>query len=355
VGFMDRCPYGYNYAEQYGCELDYSEDKREGLLSTLLRGLLRIALGYDLLHAFRNRRKAMGADVIWTHTESQYLAILTLKKVLRLPIAAKIIGQSIWLIDQWDNLPLVQRALYRWLIGGIDLLTFHSSLNLAVARKEFPSVPSTIVRYGITSAIKRSKITQNGSKLRLLALGNDRHRDWETLLTAVKELDFVDLTIASSGIPRRIAADAGNVTIARPQSIADIEDLYGWADAVIVPLKPNKHASGITVMLEAASLALPIVATDVGGVSEYFGKEDVIFVPPHNVAAIKDVIIRLSNMDTKDKTALGEKARSNIKARDLNSVAFARQHAELSHLLLGRDWLRVSSFASLTRRIESSE
>ncbi len=39
---------------------------------------------------------------------------------------------------------------------------------------------------------------------------------------------------------------------------------------MVVPLKPNKHASGITVMEEAALHGLPMVVTDTGGLKAYF-------------------------------------------------------------------------------------
>lgn len=339
VGFMDRVPYGYNYAEHFGCRLTYSYDKAEGKLAKLWRGGVRILLGFDFVHAYRNRHRMAHVDVIWTHTESQYLAILALKALPGSTIKAKLIAQTVWLFDRWDTLSPIRRSFYRHLIKRADILTFHSPLNRAVAQTAFPQVATQVVYYGITSDVSKTARPRPSDKLQLLALGNDRHRDWKTLVEAVKVLNEVELTIASGKAPDSLVVGAPNVKIARPKSVDDIKDLYGRAEAIIVPLKLNRHASGITVVLEAAALSLPIVATDVGGLCDYFTEDDVIFLPPYDADAFRRAISRLRNMGPKGRAALGAKGRANIEKRQLSSRAFARQHAEISHQILGRPWI----------------
>ena len=46
--------------------------------------------------------------------------------------------------------------------------------------------------------------------------------------------------------------------------------LYAEATLMLVPLKPNEHASGITFIQEAALRGLPIISTDTGGFCVYF-------------------------------------------------------------------------------------
>ncbi|KLU27585.1 hypothetical protein EOS_03450, partial [Caballeronia mineralivorans PML1(12)] len=68
------CLYGYHYAESESMALSYSQDHPEGrVLRTIRRGL-KAFLGCDLIHAFRNRAALLEADVIWTHTEREYLS-----------------------------------------------------------------------------------------------------------------------------------------------------------------------------------------------------------------------------------------------------------------------------------------
>ncbi len=41
----------------------------------------------------------------------------------------------------------------------------------------------------------------------------------------------------------------------------------------------NRHASGITVVLEATLLGKPVVVADTGGIDWYFTRDEVVFCP----------------------------------------------------------------------------
>ncbi|MBE7249591.1 MAG: glycosyltransferase family 1 protein, partial [Actinomycetospora chiangmaiensis] len=45
-------------------------------------------------------------------------------------------------------------------------------------------------------------------------------------------------------------------------AVTQVIDTAGWQ--IVVPVKPNLHASGNTVMQEAALCGVPIVASDTG-------------------------------------------------------------------------------------------
>lgn len=81
IGINDRLPYGYFWAAEDGCAIEHSEDRPEGLFGRLLRLGIRVALGFDFVHAWRNRRGIADAEVVWTHTESQHLAVLLLLRL----------------------------------------------------------------------------------------------------------------------------------------------------------------------------------------------------------------------------------------------------------------------------------
>ncbi len=75
-GINEPLPYGYFRANKLGCVVEYSEDKSETILVTLFRLGVRAIFGFDLIHAWRNFDGIRKANVVWTHTESQYLARL---------------------------------------------------------------------------------------------------------------------------------------------------------------------------------------------------------------------------------------------------------------------------------------
>ena len=77
------------------------------------------------------------ADIIWTHTESQYLAVAAV--LLLRGAKTKLLGQTVWLMDRWRSIDPLRRALYRRLVQRVDVLTFHSPANLAMAQGSFPT------------------------------------------------------------------------------------------------------------------------------------------------------------------------------------------------------------------------
>lgn len=72
---------------------------------------------------------------------------------------------------------------------------------------------------------------------------------------------------------------------------------YDWADLAVVPLKPNLHASGLTVSFEAMLHGLPVVCTDTGGITGYFSEEDIRYVPPQDPVALRNAVQELTEGD----------------------------------------------------------
>jgi hypothetical protein len=137
VGVNDETPYGYGRAARMGCNVVFSRSHSEGVLMKMLRLGLRVILGFDVVHAYRQRNAMRQADIVWTHTESQYLAVATIFRGR--PDRPLLLGQSIWLFDRWPRLNPFNRVLYGWLIRRVNILTVHSEENLAAARSLFPS------------------------------------------------------------------------------------------------------------------------------------------------------------------------------------------------------------------------
>jgi hypothetical protein len=78
VGLNERLPYGYFRAAEDGCVVHYSEDKTKNKLEQLLGSWLISIVGVDILHAWRNRNGIYACNVVWAHTEIEYLAVLLL-------------------------------------------------------------------------------------------------------------------------------------------------------------------------------------------------------------------------------------------------------------------------------------
>jgi glycosyltransferase involved in cell wall biosynthesis len=338
LGINEPFPYGYYRADAMGCKVTYSRDHEETALKKLFRLGVRAILGFDLIHAWRNFNQMERSDVVWTHTESQYLGILLLYHTVRRGrCRPKLIAQSIWLFDRWSKFSHLRKLLFSWLIRKADILTVHSPLNLEVARRLFPNVPSELVLFGIAADQKILPRRDSSSPgLNIVSLGNDEHRDWDLLIRAVATRSDWRLRIASQKVSPSSIGGATNIEIARLQTNDELFALYQWADVLVLALKPNLHASGITVIQEAALRGVPVICSDTGGLKAYFSNEEVRFVPPLDAAALRkeiDAVARTPVLRHK----LAQLAQARMGVHGLGSEAFARSHVEISQRLLFSD------------------
>jgi hypothetical protein len=270
LGINEGSPYGYHLAQRWGCEVRFSHDRAESAPVRLWRRALRRLLGFDVVHVARNAARLRDCDVVRTHTECQTLAVLALRKWHG--DGPRVVGQSVWLFDDWPRLGILRRTLYRWLLREADVLTTLSPANLAVARALLPQVRCEALRFGIGSAtpLPARPVRAPDTPCRLVAAGNDRDRDWATLLAAVGGDPRFALTIVSQRVSPRLLDGLANVRLASPRDNAALFALYADADIAVVPLRPNLHASGCTAIQEAALLDLPAACTRTGGLEAYF-------------------------------------------------------------------------------------
>lgn len=332
IGLNERLPYGYFRAAEDGCVVQYSEDRRESALGAALRLALRLVLGFDLVHAWRNRLGIEAADIVWTSTESQYLAILLMLRCRGRRGRPKVIAQSVWLFDTWPRLSVLKRLLYRRLVADAAMLTVHSEEGAAAARRLFPHQRALFMPYGIkademTPPARRTA----GNRIRIVSAGNDRHRDWATLVAALRDWPEAELRIVAPRLPAGLKLSA-NTTLVHPATNEDYLALYRWADVVALALNPNLHGSGITVIEEATVLGRPVVATDIGGLRGYFSGTELRYVPPSDPRAMRQAIAEIAADE--GSVAMVERAQRRMIEAGLTTRGVARRHAQLSRELL---------------------
>jgi glycosyltransferase involved in cell wall biosynthesis len=337
LGINELLPYGYYRAETMGCAVTHSQDRSESLSGKIFRLGLRVVLGFDLIHAWRNFDHMKDADVIWTHTESQFLAILLLFRLKRGARRPKLIAQSVWLFDQWHRFSAPRQWLFSSLIRGADILTVLSPSNLAIAKRLFPKVRSELVLFGIAADAKVEPTRHPVKKpLNIISLGNDVHRDWDLLIGAVASHPDWTLKIASQKVKPSAIANASNVEIVSLNTNDEIFALYRSADLLVLAIKPNFHASGITVLEEAALLGVPIICSDTGGLRAYFSDPEVCFVPSQDTVALEGAIQKLAD-DPDARLALARAAQARMGPTGLSSESYVRRHVEISRELLARE------------------
>jgi glycosyltransferase involved in cell wall biosynthesis len=282
---QDATPYGLGRAASSDVHVAFSEDRRELKLTSVMRRGLQRVFGFDLIHVVRHKREVRDADIVWTHTEQVHLAYTLLRHFLDLPPA---ICNSIWIVDEIERVNWLKRALWRFLLRESSINTTESPVNAGIMSKLIgrPAVP---ILYGI-DAVNVAEPQHNlagpplSETLKVLAIGNDRDRDWEFFLTVVRMLsDQFTVRIATRNIGPDTAIP-GNCTVLSAKNAQEVAELYAWADVVCLPLRKNSHASGVTVAMEAAAANRPVIATNTGGIDSYFPELSAHMMPHPNEA-----------------------------------------------------------------------
>ncbi|WP_027798712.1 glycosyltransferase [Paraburkholderia dilworthii] len=332
------CLYGYHHAESDAFALIYSKDARESKPMRLVRRALKAALGFDFIHTWRNRTEMLGSDVIWTHTEQEWLSaalmLLLSGRKAGADSSPLLLAQSVWLLDKWPSYGIVRKWLYRKLMTRADQLTTLASENAALCKRYFDRDARPLL-YGLNTQdfpVKVPTEWKPHSPIRIAAIGNDRDRDWETLIKAFGNDARYTVKLATR---RQIPASlrAPNVEIALFSGIRKQHELYDWADVIVVPLRPNTHASGITVMLEAAAVGKPMIVTDVGALQDYFPAGEASYIPPFNAPALRDAVDRLAAAPM-NALRQAQAAAAGLLSRDLTTQHYAMQHVRITQEML---------------------
>ncbi len=329
----DETPYGYHHAQSLGYQVSFSEPCTVSGWRVWPFKVIRRITGLDLRHAWQHRAALFSptVDVIWTHTEHEFLPVVMLGWLTGLR-PRPMIGQIVWLADEWPKLSGWRRWLYRRLFQRVDHCTSLSPDNLQFLKHEVRAHRVSLVEFGIAPELYRHDVTMCDPvhrPVRVLALGNDRHRDWATLKAAFADQPNVEVFIASGTCP-----DEGLGANMTRQSCdwSAVQARYQWADVVVVPLVPNRHASGVTVMLEATAYGKPVVATDAGGLSHYLDARAVRYVPPGDALALRHQT--MSVVLNGDRTnALIQNARQQFVERALDTRGYAGRHVAISDTL----------------------
>lgn len=336
-GLNDRLAYGYYHAAGDGWSVEYSQDACENHVRRLCRIALRRVLGFDLIHAWRNRKRLFAADIVWTHTELENLAVLLLFRARSRRSRPKIIANCVWLFDRWPKLSWLRRVVYRQLLRHADAVTTFSPANIKVARSVLPAVRCEYMLWGATiEDMKQSGEKQTRHPLRIASLGNDIHRDWKTLIKAFGNRERYEVRIGSARLNPKLVAGASNVALLSVATANDVKTLYEWADIVVVSLKPNLHVSGITVILESVILAVPVVCTDTGGLRAYFSPAEVRYVPASAPVAMRVAVEDLAK-DEEGRSSMVLSAQKRLLRANLTTQGFAERHRRLSGELLAQD------------------
>ena len=157
----------------------------------------------------------------------------------------------------------------------------------------------------------------------ITSFGNDRDRDVPTLYAALEKVraarpDVRCVVQTNSPLP----VPAGVATHERLPH-AQVRDLLAASSVVAVATRANWHASGMTVALEAAASARPVVACRTPGMADYVRDgETGLLVEPGDADALADATLGLLG-DPSRAEAFGRRARE-VAAAEHSTATMAR-------------------------------
>ena len=212
----------------------------------------------------------------------------------------------------------------------------HSKDCLPVAKEAFPDTDTRLMYFGINkdlfSAERRLRDEPLiGKKIKVFSAGNDKTRDWDTLLSAVGNDMRFEVTILCRWLDPGLTSKYLNLTIVSDRKVDTILSCYINTDFVVISMFPNNF-SGVTVALEAVAMAKPIVCTFTGGVPTYFSADEVFYVDHNNPDMLRDAILQSSFGDRSQKVISSRKKFENLR---LDTQGLVARYAELTVELLG--------------------
>ncbi|WP_116449785.1 glycosyltransferase family 4 protein [Blastococcus litoris] len=187
--------------------------------------------------------------------------------------------------------------------------------------------PVSFLQFGVDERFYRFA-PEYPERPKVVSLGGDRDRDPATLFAALdlvlRERPDVECVVGTTS------------TLPAPRGVRTVEfvphaqavDLYASASVVALATRPNLHASGMTVGLEAMSVGRPVVACSTPGMDDYFPDGGTGFlVPPQDPAAMAARILELL-ADRDRAAAMGRRGREHVE-RGHTTASMCRRLAEI--------------------------
>lgn len=209
-----------------------------------------------------------------------------------------LVGNSVWLFNGWENKSRAGRWLVRRLALGTGRLTVHSDRYLPIARKALPGIVIERMYFGVMldpvdSHLPVIRSRASGEPLRVLAMGSDWTRDWDTFLAAFGNDPRFEVDLVCNWVSEDQRARYANLLPRRPSqalSRAEMGSLYAWSDVVVVPMVENRF-SGITSAIDACGHGKPVVSSRTGGVPTYFDDGEVLYVTPKDAVMMREAAL----------------------------------------------------------------
>jgi glycosyltransferase involved in cell wall biosynthesis len=312
----------------------YTKDATDTPFGSELRrlGVPHRFFGAVLSHRYRSKLELLlvvHTKLLWFAVRNAWLSLVVSKPapavvVITSDVEALVFGFFRWVLRRrvtivFETFIFVPRsgktrALHQLYIAtalrAVDIAICHSHLEVENCRQRFNGGRTrfAFVPFGTTLSTRISLMERFGSSAEAgnhVVSAGKSGRDYSTLAQATKGLpcqlrivcDFAEQTAS-------VAANE-NVEILNACYGGDYLDTLAGAKIVAIPLAVNDVSAGQMVLLQAFALKKPVIITRTPTTEDYATDgEDVLMVPMHDVAAMRDALQRLlSDADLRHRLA----------------------------------------------------
>ena len=324
--------YGFPELASQGWDVDFLEDIDIGIgppLSFLGRFLNKFSRFFGdlpigmmsslLLKKNRETLPTSGLIVATTNGIGLALAFGRLLGFIQVPVVLLAMGVLPLHFSIW------QKWLLLTLLNQLELLTI-SRAEQKFLQEIMPDREIGYIPFGVDQRFWFPNPEPTHVDNYVLAIGNDRNRDWKTLVSAWSE-DLPNLKIITS-LP--VVSDLENIEVIRGDwrssmlSDEEIRELYWGAMFVVVPSRETVQPAGQSVSLQAMACGKPVILSNISGLWDkelMKDGENCLLVQPHDVLSLKNAIYSLLN-NVSIRQTISARARDRILfSFNVNSMA----------------------------------
>jgi glycosyltransferase involved in cell wall biosynthesis len=325
-----RLPYGVDVLASLGWQLR-GASRSTGRLATKLRDVVEHRSGLAVDRAVHGAGTARSADVVLALLERQGMAAALWKRRGLPPYArTPLVIWSCWLADDIARAAPDERLRLKRRIEAADLVTHLARSETGILTDlGIPEERLFAVTYGVSHRYYVPPRETDTRDIPVLAVGQDRGRDYATLFDAVRG---TDLRVEVVCKPENVAEldVPPNVAVHAPVALPAYRALLRRAQVVAVPTVDLAYPTGSSVALESASTGCCVVVTGTRSMRDLFADRDTArLVGVGDADGWRDVLTELRD-DREQRERLGAAARRSVEER-FNADHMWTEIAEVLH------------------------
>lgn len=323
--------YGSDCLHKYNIEAKYSNYGFERSfipwLSRKLSAFIQNFFNFpiDFSQIITSYTKILKSDIIFATSQRQGLPLVLLKyfKIVRKPVVFGSIG-----------FPELLKTTFKPNIGFLKRVFKCADKIICYGWQEKEDIKSLLdvndkkiefIPLGVDTHFFRP----DSSKVMdfILSAGIDKNRDYQTLLSAVNNLNMNILLVTSAENIEGLKIPA-NIKVYYKVPYVKLKEFCAQSRFIVIPVKENSYTAGTITLLEAMAMTKAVIVSNTGAIKKGYNfshNENCFLVTPGDVDELKSAINYLYN-HPEECIRIGRNARKTVEehySRDKYAKALA--------------------------------